>query len=38
MKLTFYYMSQWKIIIKDIEKELIDETKNKKNKTEKQIL
>ena len=32
MKLTFYYMSQWKIIIKDIEKELIDETKNKKTK------
>ena len=36
MKLTFYYMSQWKIIIKDIEKELIDETKYKK--TKKQIL
>ena len=30
MKLTFYYMSQWKNIIKDIESDYIDEIKNKK--------
>ena len=30
MKLTFYYMSQWKNIIKDIENIYFDEIKNKK--------
>ena len=32
MKLTFYYMSQWKNIIKEMEKEYTEDTRNKKIK------
>ena len=33
MKLTFYYMSEWKNIIKDIDVDFLDESENNKIKT-----